>query len=219
MKNILLLGRPGSGKGTVAKKLLNNFNLVHLSTGDLLRAEIARGSQLGKDAQGYMQRGEFVPDETVVGMVKEYMVARGSASSDNLLLDGFPRKLSQAQSMESFMRVSLVINLDIPVDVIVDRISKRWVHERSGRIYNLDYNPPASAGKDDLSGEALVQRPDDKPEVVLKRLAAFDVENDSIIKFYSAQPKSLLRTFSGTETDKIYPSIENWLRLFINNKK
>jgi len=212
LKHVLLLGRPGSGKGTVAKKLIRDFNFVHLSTGDLLRAELQAKTKLGTEASRYMTAGQLVPDEIVVGMVQNYMDKRRGAATQHLLLDGFPRKLSQAKSMSAFgMTVDLVVALDVPVETIVDRISKRWVHSKSGRIYNLDYSPPRVAGKDDVTGEALTQRADDQPEVVKRRLEDFDSENESIVSHYSSSNNTLLKRFAGTQTDVIYPELKKWV--------
>ena len=218
MKRVLLLGRPGSGKGTVAKKLLKDFNFVHMSTGELLRSEIQDGTTLGREANTFMQRGEFVPDELVLGIVRNFTQNHIKRNAANLLLDGFPRKVSQAKSLETFLPIDLVVNIDAPPEVIADRISKRWVHTGSGRVYNLDYSPPIKPGVDDITNEPLTQREDDQPDVVINRLSKFDVENDRIIAFYNGKKETLLRQFSGTETDKIYPGIHEWLIRHIQPK-
>lgn len=218
IKNILLLGRPGSGKGTVAKKLLRDFNFVHLSTGDLLREQVRNSSVLGLNAKSYMDKGALVPDQIVLDIVKDYYTKLGKDGSPTLL-DGFPRKLSQAKAMEVLdIPVDIVISLDIPSAVIVDRISKRYLHERSGRVYNLDYAPPKVPGKDDETGEPLIQRADDKPEVVIKRLEMFDIENNAIIDHYKQSKAVQFNSFTGTETDKIYPFILDWLSTFLQRR-
>jgi len=221
LKNVLLLGRPGSGKGTVAKKLLADFDMVHLSTGDLLRAELQSSTTSARatSIRSFMEKGLFVPDDIVISIVKDFMERRAKeGAKTHLLLDGFPRKFSQAQSMASFATVDLVIALDVPKETIVDRISKRWLHQPSGRIYNLDYSPPRTPGLDDVTGEKLIQRPDDTPAVVLQRLQQFDLENDKIIAYYKASGVTAVQSFAGTETNKIYPNVMRWVDGYCRRK-
>lgn len=170
----LILGKPGGGKGTISQKILDDFpQFHHVSTGDLLRAHVREGTSLGKEAKKYMDEGKLVPDELMVGLVMEEATPNLEAGK-SLLLDGFPRTVVQAQELEQVVHVDLVINLDIPTDTIVDRIADRWIHPASGRIYSYSYKPPKDHGKDDVTGEPLVQRADDKPEKVRARLELYD---------------------------------------------
>ena len=173
MKKILLLGPPGAGKGTQAARLRERFGAPHISTGDMLREHIARDSALGRDAKGYMDAGKLVPDGLVIDMLAE-RVSRADCA-DGFLLDGFPRTEAQAEALEARpeARPSAVADIDLDDDSIVARLSGRLVHPASGRVYHRDFSPPKEAGCDDETGEALIQRDDDKPEVIRRRLGVY----------------------------------------------
>lgn len=205
----LILGKPGGGKGTISGKILNDFNeFRHLSTGDVLRRHVREETQIGKEAQDHINSGSLVPDDLIIRLVMED--AKDVINEGNsLLLDGFPRTLKQAQALEQSIHVDLVINLDIPTETIVQRISDRWIHPASGRVYNYTYKPPKIFGKDDITGEDLMQREDDKPEKVRNRLDAYSEATEPLIEFYSE--KGVLTTFKGTMSDVIYKDIEPWL--------
>lgn len=206
---LLLIGRPGGGKGTIAKKILKDFpKAYHLSTGDLLRQHVRDCTKLGGEAKSYMERGELVPDSLMVSLVMEDATPH-LEEGRSLLLDGFPRNQKQAEALEDVAQIDAVVNLDIPIETIVERIADRWIHPASGRVYSYSYNPPKEHGKDDVTGEPLIQREDDKPEVVRGRLAAYEEVTQPLVQFYSE--RGLLKTFSGTQSDVIYPQVRSWL--------
>jgi nucleoside-triphosphate--adenylate kinase len=145
----------------------------HVSTGDLLRQHVREATPLGKEAKQYMECGELVPDELMINLVMEDATPY-LEQAKSLLLDGFPRNLEQAKALEKVTHIDMVANLEVPTETIVERIADRWIHPASGRIYSYSYRPPKVQGLDDATGEALVQRDDDKPESVRTRLAAYD---------------------------------------------
>mmetsp|Transcript_34431 Transcript_34431/g.83575 ORF Transcript_34431/g.83575 Transcript_34431/m.83575 type:complete len:255 (+) Transcript_34431:124-888(+) len=205
----LILGKPGGGKGTISKKILNDFpQFHHVSTGDLLRQHVRDGTPLGKDAKKFMDAGELVPDELMIGLVMEEATPN-LEDGKSLLLDGFPRTVVQAKELDKSMHVDLVINLDIPTDTIVERIADRWIHPASGRVYSYSYKPPKVHGKDDVTGEPLVQRPDDEPEKVRARLNLYDEATFPLVEFYHGN--GVLKSFQGTQSDVIYPEVQDWL--------
>jgi len=206
---MLILGKPGGGKGTISGKILKDFpKFHHLSTGDILRQHVRQGTKLGKEAKSYMDKGELVPDELMIGLVMDdagpYM-----EEGRSLLLDGFPRTLAQAKSLHDVVHIDVVVNLDIPTETIVNRIADRWIHPASGRIYSYSYKPPKREGFDDETGEPLVQRPDDKPENVRTRLEAYDAVTAPLVEHY--EQLGVLKTFRGTQSDVIYPEVKSWL--------
>jgi len=180
---IILLGAPGAGKGTQAQFLSKHFNIPQISTGDMLRAAIAAGTELGKQAKQYMDAGQLVPDEVIVGLVKERIAQPDCANG--FLLDGFPRTVAQADALkEAGVDIDAVIEIDVPDEVIVERLSGRRVHPASGRTYHIQYNPPKQEGVDDETGEPLIQRDDDKPETIRKRLAVYHEQTAPLVDYY-----------------------------------
>merc|ERR1712086_188866 len=204
--NTLIMGRPGGGKGTISKKMLKDFNYVHVSTGDLLRANVRDGTDLGKEAKSYMDTGSLVPDDLIIRLVVDEVSQHADKS---LLLDGFPRTLAQGEAIEAYLPVDNAIYLNVPTQTIVERISNRWIHPGSGRIYAYDYNPPKVEGKDDETREPLIQRDDDKPEAVGARLQQYDDMTLPLVGLYEKQGK--LAEFQGTESDVIYPKVKDYL--------
>jgi adenylate kinase len=180
---ILLLGQPGAGKGTQAQFLIGKYGIPQISTGDMLRAAINSGSQLGKDAKGYMDRGELVPDPLVIQLVKERVKQPDAANG--FIIDGFPRNLAQAEALShAGVDVDYVIDFQVPDDEILRRMSGRRVHPGSGRSYHIDFNPPKVAGKDDITGEPLVQRADDNEATVRKRIETYHEQTAPLVKYY-----------------------------------
>ena len=162
---IILLGPPGAGKGTQAEVLCQEFNIPHISTGNILREAINAGTELGKKAKSLMDEGILVSDEVIVGVVVDRIAQKDCESG--FLFDGYPRTIPQAKALDiNSVEINLVIEIEVPDDVIVNRMSGRRVHLSSGRNYHVDFNPPKVADVDDLTGEALIQREDDKPETV-----------------------------------------------------
>lgn len=206
---LLMLGKPGGGKGTISKKILKDFpQFHHISTGDILRQHVREETALGQEAKEFMDKGELVPDSLIIDLVMED-AAPYVEEGQSLLLDGFPRTLAQAKALDDVQQIGMVVNLDIPTDVIVERIADRWIHPASGRVYSYSYNPPKVEGLDDETGEPLVQRDDDKPESVRRRLDAYDDITSPLVEFY--EDRGVLKTFAGTQSDVIYPKVKEWL--------
>lgn len=180
---IILLGAPGAGKGTQAQFLTKAFDIPQISTGDMLRAAIKAGTELGVLAKSFMDSGKLVTDEIIIGLVKERIMA--DDCKNGFLLDGFPRTVPQADALkEAGVAIDAVIEIDVPDGVIVERMSGRRAHLASGRTYHIVYNPPKVEGKDDETGEDLVQRDDDKAEVVLDRLRVYHEQTSPLVNYY-----------------------------------
>lgn len=206
----LILGKPGGGKGTISNKIFADFpEFKHLSTGDILRRHVKEQTSIGKEAKSYMDSGNLVPDDLIIRLVTED-ASDHLSNGGSMLLDGFPRTLEQAKALDKVMDVDLVINLDIPTETIVERISDRWIHPASGRIYSYSYRPPKEHGKDDITGEKLIQREDDKPESVRRRLDLYTKTTEPLVDFYKEM--STLKTFQGTKSDVIYVDVKEWLQ-------
>jgi len=206
---LLILGKPGGGKGTISSKILSDFpQFKHVSTGDELRQHVRTGTELGLQAKKFMDEGLLVPDEVMIKMVLS-TTQSASATGQSLLLDGFPRTLSQAQSLDNTLTINHVINLCIPNEIIVERISDRWIHPASGRVYSYSYRPPKVHGIDDETGEQLVQRDDDKPASVMRRLEKYEEATRPLVDYY--RDKGVLQTFKGTMSDVIYVDVKRWL--------
>ncbi len=185
---IVLLGAPGAGKGTQAQFLMAKFGIPQISTGDMLRAAIKAGSELGIKAKAVMDSGQLVSDELIIGLVKE-RVAQDDCKA-GFLLDGFPRTIPQADAMkENGIDVDHVLEFDVPDEVIVERMAGRRVHSGSGRVYHLVYNPPKVEGKDDVTGDDLSIRPDDEEATVRKRLAIYHEQTKPLVDFYQREAK------------------------------
>ncbi len=180
---ILLLGLPGAGKGTQAQFLVQRFKIPQISTGDMLRAAMKSNSQLGNEARAYMERGALVPDPLVIALVKERIKAADCAPG--FIMDGFPRTLPQAEALRTAsIDIDFVVNIEVADAEILKRMSGRRVHPGSGRSYHIDFNPPRVAGKDDLTGEPLVQRPDDNEATVRERIATYHAQTKPLINYY-----------------------------------
>ena len=197
---IVLLGPPGAGKGTQAKLMNERFHLSHIATGDLLRAAVAEGSQLGRAAQAYMKRGQLVPDALVIDMIDQRLQRNGR--DKGFMLDGFPRTPGQADALDRVLErlarpLSAVLLIDVPDDVLVERISGRRLCP-DGHVYHVVYNPPAHEGVCDIDGKPLTQREDDKPETVRKRLEVYHRETEPLVERYESQ--GLLRRVDGTQS-------------------
>ncbi len=186
---IILLGAPGAGKGTQAQFIMNRYHIPQISTGDMLRAAIKAGSELGKQAKQLMDEGKLVPDDLIIALVKE-RVAQDDAKN-GFLLDGFPRTIPQADALkDADISIDFVLEFDVPDEAIVERMSGRRVHPASGRVYHVVYNPPKIDGKDDLTGEELIIRADDKPETVLDRLSIYHNTTKPLVDYYQKEAKA-----------------------------
>jgi len=196
--NLILLGPPGAGKGTQAARLTEDFHLPYIATGDMLREQVKKGTALGKQAKEYMDRGDLVPDDVIIGMILDCMDSPDCA--DGFLLDGFPRNVQQAESLETAMRekdrdITATLAIDVPDEEVVKRISGRRVCQRNGHVYNVFTDPPKHADKCDQDGSALVQREDDAEDVVRNRLAVYHEQTAPLIDFY--EDRGVLKRFDG----------------------
>ena len=181
---IILLGSPGAGKGTQAKLISQHYGIPQISTGDMLRAAVTAGSELGLEAKRIMEQGQLMPDAVIIELV-EQRIAHADCQQ-GFLLDGFPRTIVQAQAIRALgVRVEHVIELYVDDEEIVRRLSGRRVHAPSGRVYHQHYHPPQRAGLDDVTGETLVQREDDKEETVRKRLAVYHQQTKPLLDYYA----------------------------------
>ena len=173
---LILIGPPGAGKGTQAAYIKEHFNIPQISTGDMLRAAVKAGTELGKAAKVIMDQGGLVSDDIIIGLVKERLQA--DDCKNGFLFDGFPRTIPQAEALkDAGIPIDFVLEIAVPDAEIVERMSGRRIHPASGRSYHIKYNPPKVEGKDDVTGEDLVQRDDDREEVVMKRLAVYHAQN------------------------------------------
>ena len=180
---IILLGAPGAGKGTQAKFISDHFNIPQISTGDMLRASVSKGTELGLKAKVLMEKGELVPDDLILDLVKDRISEKDCANG--FLFDGFPRTLDQANALkEKGIKIDCVIEIMVDDDEIIQRMSGRRVHSASGRTYHIKYNPPLEENVDDETGEPLIQRPDDNEETVRKRLAIYHEQTSPLVDFY-----------------------------------
>lgn len=186
---LILLGAPGAGKGTQAAFITEKFGIPQISTGEMLRAAIKAGAPLGLKARKFMDAGALVPDDVIIGLVKERI--RQSDAANGFLFDGFPRTIPQADAMKSAgVMLDYVIEIDVEDAEIVKRLSGRRVHPASGRIYHMLFNPPKIPGKDNVTGEALVQREDDKEATVKNRLDVYHSQTKPLVAYYSDWAKS-----------------------------
>ena len=181
---IILLGAPGAGKGTQAQFITESLDIPQISTGDMLRAAVREQSELGRQVEQVMASGALVTDDIIVALVQE-RISRDDCAK-GFLFDGFPRTIPQAEALVSAgIAIDIVLEIDVPDEEIVKRLSGRRVHLESGRIYHIEYNPPQNEDRDDVTGEALIQRDDDKEATVRKRLAVYHEQTKPLVAFYS----------------------------------
>jgi adenylate kinase len=186
---LILLGAPGAGKGTQATFICQRFGIPQISTGDMLRAAVKAGTPLGLEAKKVMDAGGLVSDDIIIGLVKERIAQADCAQG--FLFDGFPRTIPQAEAMKSAgVKLDFVLEIDVPFDAIIERMSGRRAHVASGRTYHVKFNPPQVAGIDDVTGEPLIQRDDDKEETVRKRLDVYNAQTRPLVDYYSHWAKT-----------------------------
>jgi len=212
---IILLGPPGSGKGTQAELLSKKYGIPHIAMGDILREEVARGTSLGKKVNVYMSRGELVPDEIVIEVLKERI--KKPDCKNGFILDGFPRTLNQAKALDTMLdelgfRIDAVVYIDVPDEEIVRRLSLRRTCRVCGRVYNLHYNPPKQDGKCDVCGGELFIRDDDKPEVIRNRLKVYNEQTRPLVSYYE-ESKLLVRVDGANSIDNVFQQIVKKLSL------
>jgi adenylate kinase len=208
--NLILLGPPGAGKGTQAERLSGDFGIPHIATGDILRAQVAEGTELGRQAKRYMDAGELVPDDVIIGMITE-RIAEGDAR-DGFLLDGFPRNRHQAEALSEALEsegrhLTAVLLIEVPDEVVVRRLAGRRVCVKNpSHIYHVDFDPPKHEGVCDQDGSRLIQRDDDREETIRHRLEVYHSQTEPLIEFYDGS--GLLRRFDGTRSpDEVHARI------------
>jgi adenylate kinase len=199
--NLILFGPPGAGKGTQAERLESDFRLPFISTGEMLRASVKEGTELGKKAKEYMDRGDLVPDDLIVAMAVERL--QQDDARDGFILDGFPRTIGQAKALDKALaelgrRITAAILIDVPDDEVIRRLSGRRVCVKAGHNYHVDFDPPKHDEVCDQDGSRLIQRDDDKPEVVQKRLKVYHEQTEPLIAYYDKQ--GLMRRIDGTRS-------------------
>lgn len=210
---IIFLGPPGSGKGTQAQKLVKEFNIVQLSTGDMLRAAVAAQTEIGLEAKAIMEAGDLVADDIMLGIIRDRTLE--DDCKNGYLLDGFPRTVVQAEMLDILMqernqKIDYVINISVNNDLLIKRAIGRRVHLPSGRVYHVDFNPPQVPGKDDVTGEDLIHRKDDVEETVKARLSVYENQTSPLIDYY--QKSGNLKAIGGEgEIDEIYSKIKKAL--------
>jgi adenylate kinase len=213
-RNVILLGGPGAGKGTQAERIVADFKLPHISTGEMLRAAVANGTEMGLEAQKYMESGALVPDEVVIGVVRERLAEPDA--SDGFLLDGFPRTMAQAEQLDTMLaaagrQITHVVLISVPADELVQRIAGRRSCSQCGKLYNVTFDPPAVEGVCDLDGAALVQRADDNEETVRNRIAVYEQQTAPLIGYY--ENKGVLESAfgGGKRPDEVYEQVRGIL--------
>ncbi|CAE6420533.1 unnamed protein product [Rhizoctonia solani] len=207
---MLMFGKPGAGKGTLSSRVMDKYRVHFVSTGDLLRQHIAEKSSIGKEAEAIVAQGGLVPDHLIMQIILEKLE---SLRGQHWVLDGFPRTLTQGKLLDGHLTkpLSLIVNLNVPDEVILGRIADRWVHLPSGRVYNTSYNRPRIEGRDDVTGEALVKRPDDNEATFRRRLEQFDAHTSPLLDYYAStlNPSATkLVTLSGRTSDEIWPQLD-----------
>lgn len=206
---LVFLGAPGAGKGTQAKRLVDNLKIPQVSTGDMLRKAVSDGTSLGKEAKSYMDKGELVPDSVVIGLIKERL--QEGDTENGFILDGFPRNVSQGKELDSLLGdlgkpLDVALVLDVPLDDLMKRLTGRRTCKACGQMYNVYFSPPKVEGKCDVCGGELYQRADDNEETIKKRLEVYQSSTEPLIGYY--KDKGILKVVQGTgDMDAIYRKI------------
>jgi adenylate kinase len=202
---VVFLGPPGAGKGTQAQRLVSEKGFLHISTGDLLREEVKKGTELGKKAKEYMDRGELVPDELIVAMIRERL-----PEEEDVILDGFPRTVAQAEALDDMLSklgkgVDAAVLFDVPDEVVIERLSGRRIDPKTGKVYHIKYNPPPE-------GVEVIQRDDDREEVIRKRLEVYRKQTAPLIEYYQKRGK-LIRIDATKSPEEVYSELLEKLNL------
>jgi len=215
--NVVLFGPPGAGKGTQAKELSRYYDIPHISTGDILRTNVKEGTELGKEAENYMNRGELVPDEVLIGIIKNRLAEPDCKKG--YLLDGYPRTIPQADALDGIldeigMPLDVVLNIDVPDEELVGRLSGRYMC-KCGESYHIKFNPPKAEGVCDSCGGQLYQRDDDKEEVIRQRLESYKAKTQPLIDYYNE--KDLVVNINGEKDIKdVFDDIRGVLDKYVN---
>ena len=213
--NLIILGPPGAGKGTQATFIASEFNIPHISTGDMLREAIKKGTNLGQKAKEVMDAGNLVSDDLIIELVKERISE--SDCSQGFLFDGFPRTIPQAEALEvNNIQIDGVIELKVPDDEILKRMSGRRIHLNSGRTYHVDFNPPLIEGLDDETGEELIIRKDDEPETVKDRLKVYWKQTQPLIEYYLGNKENSKLDYFSVEGTLSVEEIKNNIKEFLS---
>ncbi|KAK7888990.1 hypothetical protein WMY93_024550 [Mugilogobius chulae] len=203
----VIMGPPGSGKGTISKRIAHNFGLQYLSCAHFLQELVATNkTEAGVLVKSYIDKRMLVPDQVVTKLMLPRLE---QLSGHSWLLEGFPRTLGQAQALNELYQLDMVISLNVPFETLRERMSDKWIHPASGRVYNMTFNPPRVKGKDDITGEPLVQSEIDKPEALMARLRHYKDVAKPVLDLYKSQ--GILHSFSGTDTDRIWPYMNSIL--------
>jgi len=207
---MLMLAKPGGGKGTLSNRLIDKYDIKFMSTGDILRQQIKDRTDVGRTAEAIVAQGGLVPDDLMLRLLTPNLE---SLRGKNWILDGFPRTLGQGELLDKQLAamsspLSLIVHLDVPDEVILARISDRWIHPGSGRIYNYSYNRPKVEGRDDITGEPLVRRADDNPEVYARRLKAYYTSTAPLLSYYETRAPSKVVSLAGKTSDEIWPQLD-----------
>jgi adenylate kinase len=211
--NLVLLGPPGSGKGTQGERLQEDLKLPYYATGDILRAAVREETELGRTAKGFMDAGDLVPDEVIVGVIAEALDSE--EARDGFLLDGFPRTTPQAEALDAKLgelgrRVNAVLLIDVSDEEVVRRLGGRRTCVENGHVFHVEFNPPAQEGVCDIDGSELITRDDDKPEVIRKRLETYHEKTEPLVSYYDQ--RSVLRRIDGTQSpDEVAEEIRRTL--------
>lgn len=211
--NLIFLGPPGSGKGTQALFLKRDYGFLHISTGDMLRESVAKGTVLGKKVKEYMDRGVLVPDDLIIQLIEEKLL--GGSNNDNLIFDGFPRTLPQAEALDNLMsrmrkRIDRVFLFKADRDIILDRLVNRRVCRNCGALYHLRNSPPKVPGRCDFCGGELYQRDDDKEETILERLKVYEEQTAPLIGYYKAKGV-LVEVDANRRAEDVYNEVKRWI--------
>ena len=208
--NLVFLGPPGAGKGTMATRLADDLGIPHISTGDIFRAAVANATELGKKVKAIMESGGLVPDELTIALVEERLKEADTAKG--YILDGFPRTIPQAQALDGFASIDHTVRFVLEEAELIKRLSGRRVHKPSGRTYHVEFSPPKVEGKDDVTGEPLIQRPDDQEESIRNRLAVYEEQTAPLVSYY-ADKGNMVTIDAAPKPDEVYASMKSALGL------